>query len=82
MRKENNGYESVITSQKGQLKRLREKTMKAEEDYMNALKQIEELKTLNRSTFTEDEDYTVLNKQLEDTQEYLLSTESKYKKML
>ena len=82
LRKENNGYESVITSQKGQLKRLREKTMKAEEDYMNALKQIEELKTLNRSTFTEDEDYTVLNKQLEDTQEYLLSTESKYKKML
>ena len=82
LRKENNGYESVITSQKGQLKRLREKTIKAEEDYMNALKQIEEQKTLNRSTFREDEDYTALNKQLEDTQEYLLSIESKYKKML
>ena len=49
---------------------------------MNALKQIEEQKTLNRSTFREDEDYTALNKQLQDTQEYLLSIESKYKKML
>lgn len=55
---------------------------KEEQDYMNALKQIEELKTLNRSTFREDEDYTTLNKQLQDTQEYLLFIESKYKKML
>ena len=55
---------------------------KEEEDYMNALKQIEELKTLNRSTFREDEDYTTLNKQLQDTQEYLLFIESKHKKML
>ena len=49
---------------------------------MNALKQIEELKTLNRPTFKEDEDYTSLNKQLQDTQEYLLSIERKYKKIL
>ena len=82
LRKENNGYESVITSHKGQLKRLRAKTIKAEEDYMNALKQIEKLKTFNTSTFREDEDYATLKKQLEDTQEYLLSTESKYKQML
>ena len=67
----------VLQINKIEILKTENNAQKEEQDYMKALKQIEELKTLNRSTFMEDEDYTPLNKQLQDTQEYLLFIESK-----
>jgi chromosome segregation ATPase len=82
LKRESDGHKSVIASQKGQLKRLREKSTKVEEEYMAMLKQLEELKVSSDASSRDNENFTALKKQLETTQEHLLSTEIKYREML